>query len=166
MSLRPAPWPLFGTSAERRLDELGERRPHLRLLEGGASPRLERLSPRQRLVALVTTVGLVLFAVVFFHVVLSQGQFKLEAMQNNISEQQDQYSRMRLQVAELESPARIKAEAQNRLGMVRPQMITALSPADGDVPTVAVTPPLAQSELGSDLDNWSGIKPHLSPVTK
>ncbi len=167
MSLRPAPWPLFGTAGTRRAEEFEHtRRPQLRLVEGGNAPRLERLSARQRLVCLVALVGLILFAVVAFHVVLSQGQFRIEAMRDKIEAEQDEYSRMRLQVAQLESPARIKNEAQTRLGMVRPDRVRALAPAQGDLPAGVVTPPRAQSELGSDLASWSEIKPHLSPTTK
>ena len=123
MSQRVAPWPLFNPGG-RRTDEIdetqsGPKRPELKLVKGGAAPRLERMTPRVRLVSLMVMVAVVLFAVVMCHVLLSQGQFRLEALQKQANEQQDTYEKLRLQVAELESPARITNEAQTRLSWRR-----------------------------------------------
>jgi cell division protein FtsL len=70
-----------------------------------------------------------LFALVAFHVVVTQAQFRLDKMDARAANEQARYQRLRLQVAELESPDRIVAAAQERLGMVPPPGVTYLSPA-------------------------------------
>lgn len=168
MSLRPAPWPLFGNGNARRAGEPGApSKPDLRLVKGGGAPRLERLSPRARLVSLVAMVGIVLFAVVAFHVVLSQGQFQLEKLEAKADDEQDRYSRLRLQVAELESPARITTEARDRLGMVPPKNVTPVAPKAGDMPNAPVSHSgTASPPTTRDIGDWGSVKPHLASTTK
>jgi len=166
MSQRVAPWPLFNPGG-RRTDEIdetqsGPKRPELKLVKGGAAPRLERMTPRVRLVSLMVMVAVVLFAVVMCHVLLSQGQFRLEALQKQANEQQDTYEKLRLQVAELESPARITNEAQTRLGMIIPEKITPVAPNADDIASGAETVvPTSPASTGDDLDNWAEVKPYL-----
>ena len=186
MSLRPAPWPLFGGASGRRPQpdvDVREERPDLKLVEGGRPARLSHLNPRRRALVWIATVGAAFFAVVAFHVTLSQGQFKLEAMKVKAEAEQDQYARLRLRVADLESPARITNEARSRLGMVNPPETTALVAKEADLPLAPIAgsdrqtgfsllSPGMQSpsgEAGSvagDLDNWVNLKPHLSSVGK
>jgi cell division protein FtsL len=78
-----------------------------------------------------------LFALVAFHVVVTQAQFRLDKMDARAARQEARYQRLRLQVAQLESPDRIVATAQERLGMVPPPGVTYLSPAGATTdPTV------------------------------
>ena len=95
------------------------------------SPRARRR--RTRWIAAATGLLLCagLFGVVAFHVVLTQGQFRLDQLDNRVTQQQSEYDRLRLQVATLESPARIVAVAQERLGMVPPPSVRYLSPTNG-----------------------------------
>ena len=168
MSLRP------GFSVGRVPASTPPQKPNLKLVEGSESARLERLSSRARLFALVTMVAVVLFGVVAFHVVLSQGQVRLEQMQRDAASAQGQYERIRLQVAQLESPSRITAEAQNRLGMVRPEKVTPVAPAISDMPpgvTSAVGPERktngrAAPSTDTDAGDWEKIKPHLNSFAK
>ena len=113
---RPAPAPL--------------RRPPLRVV----GPRELGPRARRRRVRLVTVgagalVSALLFGLVAFHVLIAQSQLQLGRMETQTSDAQARYDRLRLQVAQLSSPARIVAAAQERLGMVPPPGITYLSPA-------------------------------------
>ncbi len=169
MSQRLAPWPMFNSGGARRSEEESgaPTRPKLKVLEGGNSPRLERLTPRHRLIALISMVAVVLFGVVSFHVLLSQGQYNLEKMQAQADQQQDQYERLRLQVAQLESPARITSEAQNRLGMVIPERVTPVVPKPEDITPGSQTTARTSDDSGpGSLDTWSGVKPYLASPTQ
>jgi cell division protein FtsL len=69
-----------------------------------------------------------LFGVVAFHVLLTQGQLQLQHLQDRDAAVLARNQQLRLQVAELESPTRIVAAAQ-QLGMVPPATVTYLSPS-------------------------------------
>ena len=104
-----------------------------------------------------------MFLLVASHVVLTQGQFRLQAIQQQAAEQEARYERLRLEVARLESPERIVAVAQQRLGMVPPPGVKYLSP------TGAATRPAASSSLpGRQLasspsaSDWSAVKRRLA----
>jgi cell division protein FtsL len=121
--------------------------------------------------------GITVFGVVVAHVLLIQGQFELDSLQRASTAKQAEYDRLRLQVAELESPNRIVATAQERLGMVSPPTITYLAPSP-DVVIAAATPATPATpardvsaphanrkhEAASTAPpvNWSTVKPHLS----
>jgi cell division protein FtsL len=111
-------------------------------------------------------VGVVLFGVVAFHVLLSQGQFQLERLQAKADTQQTQYEKLRLQVAQLESPERITNEAQNRLGMVPADKVTPVTPSAADMAkgtdNNAVSAGPAAPPTTDDPGDWAKVKPHLS----
>ena len=140
----------------------GESRPQLRVLR----PEEAAEADRRKLVRLVAGTGvavaaLCLFAVVVFHVVLTQNQFRLDALQDQALERQAEYDRLRLEVAQLESPDRIVADAQVRLGMVPAPSITYLTPAVEDTP--GGTPPAADDHPSAESGtSWSVVKPHLA----
>jgi cell division protein FtsL len=95
--------------------------------------RVVRPAPRRRRARLLTVlVSIVvmasLFGLVASHVLLTQGQFRLDRLRSRAAAEQARYERLRLQVAELESPSRVVATAQERLGMVPPPTVTYLSP--------------------------------------
>jgi hypothetical protein len=129
--------------------------------EPGADLRLvapgdrARWSPRRRrrLVALlcVAAVGVGLFALVASHVVLTQGQFRLDRLQSRAAAEQARYERLRLRVAELEAPSRVVAAAQERL-------VTYLSPSAG-APGPARDWGRGEAAAG---DDWSRVKPELA----
>lgn len=107
---------------------------------------------------LVVVVAVALFGLVASHVALTQGQFRLEKIRTKAGAEQDRYERLRLQVAELESPGRIVAAAQERLGMVPPATIKYLEP---------IGPAGMGSVSGSDpggtaTDDWSTVKRQLA----
>lgn len=88
-----------------------------------------RARARRLLAAAGMVVALGLFGVVIAHVMLMQGQFELQQLQQRSAESQAEYDRLRLQVSELESPDRIVEVAQVKLGMVAPRTITYLAPS-------------------------------------
>ena len=139
--------PGAGSGADLRVVGPGERR---------------RWSPRRRgrvlaLVA-VAAVGVGLFALVASHVVLTQSQFRLDRLHAAAAAEQARYERLRLQVAQLEAPARVVAAAQERLGMVPPPGVTYLSPR-GPVAGAAADWGPDEAAAGED---WSRVKPELA----
>lgn len=143
-------------------EEPARARPELRVLE----PRTGMTeAEKARLVRLLVAIGasvaaLCVFGVVVFHVVLTQNQFRLDALQAQALERQADYDRLRLKVAELESPERIVADAQQRLGMVPAPKVIYLTPTIEE-PTGTAAPPPTTDDLAAG-SNWSVVKPHLA----
>jgi cell division protein FtsL len=177
VSARPAPTPVFGAQAraqERaRRAKVEAKRPKLELVKEREPGRLRiwASSPRAKLFAWFTFAAGLLFALVAFHVVLTQGQFKLQKLETRANQEQAQYERNRLQVAQLESPARITDEAV-RLGMVPADKVTPVTPSAGELPRtanggVAATgsePFAPDQSIADDPGAWTAVKPHLSPL--
>jgi cell division protein FtsL len=143
-------------------------RPNLRVLrDGEGATEAERARLVRVAVVLATAVGaLCLFGVVVFHVLLTQNQFRLDKLQEESIERQAEYDRLRLQVAELESPDRIVAAAQN-LGMVTPPKVTYLAPTVEETPaadddTRAARLAAAREAASAGETSWSTVKPHLA----
>lgn len=143
---------------------------HLRVVD---PQRRTRRAARARLRLLVVGVCLVvvgsLFGVVAFHALLVSGQTSLDRLNRAVAEEEARYQQLRLEVAGLESPGRIMAAAQERLGMVPPPEVTYLSPSGavaGELamsgPDVAGADDNEASETGSgSLRPWATVKPYL-----
>ena len=136
-------------------------RPDLRVVREEELREAERARLVRQLVAAAAVIAaLCLFGVVVFHVLLTQNQFRLDKLQEQSLERQAEYDRLRLQVAELESPDRIIAAAQ-ALGMVSPPKVTYLAPTieepGGDPDSPALT-----ADAGGGESSWSTVKPHLA----
>ena len=88
---------------------------------------------RRRLLVLGTIVLIVVtvFGLVASHVVLVQGQVRLQALQQEAARTKADADRLRLDVAGLEAPDRIVDEATRRLGMTQPDGVTYLTPGAG-----------------------------------
>jgi cell division protein FtsL len=99
-----------------------------------------------------------LFGVVVCHAVLVSGQVGVDGLQQQVAEEQSRYQALRLEVAELEAPGRIVAEAQGRLGMVSPPEITYLTPvSDPGAPA-----PVDEAPEGTGASApWAAVKPLL-----
>jgi cell division protein FtsL len=115
--------------AERQDRE--EQRRHLRLVQNQARRRAGR---RRLLVVLgIASVAAVCLSLVGLHVLIAENQFTLDNLQQNAATEQAKYEKLRLQVAELEAPARIVSQAEGRLRMVQPASITYLpAPTSAD----------------------------------
>lgn len=126
-----------------------------------------RTAPRSRRRTRILTVGVLvvmatcLLSLTAFHVKLAEGQFELRRLQAEAAEQQARYERLRLQVAELESPARIVASAQERLGMVPPPGVTYLSPSGPVADRPGRRAAQGRREAAA-VDEWSDVKRNLT----
>jgi cell division protein FtsL len=103
-----------------------------------------------------------MFLLVASHVLLTQGQFRLQALQRQADEQQARYERLRLEVARLESPERIVAVAQQRLGMVPPPGVKYLSPTGAATRTAPATGAGRQLASSPSASDWSAVKRRLA----
>jgi cell division protein FtsL len=117
------------TAPARRPAEIDVPR-RLRVVPDGAlSPRAKRRRARLLVAAVAMAIAAALFGAVFFHVLLTQGQLQLNRIQTSGAAERARNERLRLEVAELQSPERIVAAAQQQLGMVPPASVTYLSPS-------------------------------------
>ena len=147
--------------APARPDGVSPARPDLRVVRAEELAEAERARlVRQLAVAAAVIAALCLFGVVVFHVLLTQNQFRLDKLQEESIERQAEYDRLRLQVAELESPDRIIAAAQ-ALGMVSPPKVTYLAPTIEE-PGETETPALTPDQTSGGESSWSTVKPHLA----
>lgn len=170
------------SSAPERQDKEEQRR-HLRLVENQARRRAGR---RRLLVILgIATAAVVCLALVALHVLIAENQFRLDRLQQQAATEQASYEKLRLQVAQLEAPARIVSQAEGQLGMVQPASVTYLpatttppvtptgkgekgttaatasSPQAQDAPSV--DPPAAGTVAAPPGDSdWPSVKPYLS----
>jgi cell division protein FtsL len=159
--------PLRVTAPSRRAGEpararKAEQRPALKVV-----PR----QVRRRRAGVVLTLGVAtLFALmlglVAFQARIAQDQLRLDRVETELREAESQFARLRLEVARLESPDRIVAEAE-ALGLERPSpdQITYLAPSPAAaVEVLAAGGPLAErGPAGTgDVEEWSTLKPLLS----
>jgi cell division protein FtsL len=163
------PAPRSRSTAPRRPPAAAHRgrpqRPQLRVVEDRP---LSRRARRRRTRVVVTVAAVLatacLLGVAIFHAVLISGQIRLDELEARVAEEQASYQRSRLEVARLESPQRVVAVAQERLGMVPPGEITYLSPSLDAAGEVAAAAPVdgAPDERGrSHPQAWATIKPYL-----
>jgi cell division protein FtsL len=108
--------------AQPERQEPEEIRRHLRLVDREARRRANR---RHIVVsAAIAGVAVVFLALVTMHVLIAENQFRLDQLQQQASVQQERYEKLRLEVAELEAPARIVSAAEGPLGMRQPASVT------------------------------------------
>jgi cell division protein FtsL len=162
-----------GSAPDRRPGDHPEGGRHLRVVEKPArSPAQRRRLARAILLGGVGLAVSVAFALVYLHVVLAQRQFKLDSLNSRVQQEQVAYQKLRLRVAELNSPQHIIATAEGQLGMVQPAGVTYLTPptADGgSASTGGSEPSLTRSNPSSpatgaplgDAD-WPRIKSQLA----
>lgn len=108
---------------------VGEGVRHLRVVE----PRKLTPAERRRRARLligggISVLVMVVFGLVYTHVVLAQRQFAIDRLNSSVQNQQAQYQALRLQVAQLGSPQNIIATAEGQLGMVPPASVSYLTP--------------------------------------
>ena len=117
-------------------------RPDLRVVDRAARPASRALMRVVTVLAgLLATAGL--FLVVCLHVLLTQGQADLDSLRARAEAESARNRRLRVQVAELESPSRIVSAARERLGMVPPVTVVYLPAADPTRPL----PPVSSEPL-------------------
>lgn len=141
----------------RRRDETPAE--HLRVVRGREiTPAVAQRRARLIVGTAVAMAAMAFFGVVAAHVAITQRQFQLEQLQRQGSELQADYDRLRLEVAELESPARIVAAAQE-LGLEQPDEVTYLTPEAS-----SFGQPIADDGAieGRTTTSWQLVKPHLA----
>jgi cell division protein FtsL len=146
-----------------------ERPNHLRVVAPSDRVRRRRLTPGA---AVLLTAGLfaTLLAVAVAHTVLAQGQVRLDELDSQLVEEQARYQELRTKVAELESPTRIVAAA-NEMGMVIPDdlqylqppatEVSTVGPATGDDNEPAADPTVGANDLNDPGHTWADVKPLL-----
>jgi cell division protein FtsB len=171
-AVRVAP---VGAGAPRPDPGAQQDRPHLHIVP---PPRRLRLSRRLVVAALSAGFAGLLMALVALHVLIAQEQFRLNNLQSTAASGQASYEKLRLAVAELESPARIVSVAEGRLGMRQPGSVTYLPPlrastrsggswtkltgSTGAAPQAPASgSPGTQAAPSGDAD-WPAVKPYLS----
>lgn len=97
------------------------------------SPDLAVVKARHRSLGVTTVVVVVLaifvlFGVVGFQALIVRNQNDLDQLTSRVHEEQLVNQRLRLQVAELRSPDRIRFAALATLGMIQPAEVTYLEP--------------------------------------
>jgi cell division protein FtsL len=138
-----------------------QQRPRLRVVTPDYVPaRVQRRRARLLAVAVSLLVGLGLLGIACLHVVLTQGQFELDRINARAEQEQQRFEQLRLEVAELESPERVVAAAQERLGMVPPPGVTYLTPSGPAAEQREATP--APKSASGPPTSWAEVKPHLS----
>lgn len=94
-----------------------DRSRHLRVVRPARPGLGLRLSPRAGVV-LTVLAFVALFAVAVSHALLIENQATVDELDKDVAAAQARYEELRLEVAELQSPERIRTEATERLGMV------------------------------------------------
>lgn len=144
-------------------------RAHLRLVDSEGLAAWAFRCRTRLLVGVAAGAAVLVFGLVSFHVVLSQGQLGLDRLEAQVAKEQTQYQRLRLHVAELEAPDRVVTVAQDRLGMVpAPEVVYLTSRATPSEPSErtgsqAVTHD--DSDRSPDVDHsraWAVVKAALA----
>ncbi len=94
------------------------------------SARLRRLRRRALIVLGVATALALVFGLVLVHVQLTAGELRLSSLRNRADAARVENLKLRLRIAQLESPARITSAAQ-RLGMVQAPSISDITATPG-----------------------------------
>jgi cell division protein FtsL len=149
-------------------EEPGEPARHLRVVPTpNRSPAQRRRRARAMLLAVAGVTAMVAFGLVYLHVVLAQRQFALDRLTAQVQAESTTYQDLRLQVAQLRSPAHIISTAEGRLGMIQPASVTYLTPTttitgarSAAIGSSATSGSSAQAPAG-DAD-WPQIKSQLA----
>ena len=158
---------LAPASAPSRRAPRPESDTRLRLVDDRAvSPSVARRRRRLLVAAAALLACAALFGLAAFQAVLVSNQAELDRLADQADEEQARFQRLRLEVAQLESPERIVAVAQERLGMVPAAGVTYLSPSgvvSGEIEAAAATADgVAADEGGGDGRSWATVKPYLN----
>lgn len=129
-------------------------RDHLRVVAPDERPR-RRLTPAAGAV-LTALLFAVLFALAGAHSLLAQGQVRLDDLDSQLTTEQTRYQALRKEVAEMESPQRIVAAAEER-GMVTPEDLVYLQPMASNGSETGSDAPVTRPASSA----WTTIKPLL-----
>lgn len=133
---------VLGALAAALPERVGGRRP---TDQGPGLKVVEPTRRRRRNWQVGTVAGLVLFVALFLiagaQTLIVQQQGHLDGLNDKIDTAEQESERLRVEVAELQSPERIESEAETRLGMVRASTPVYLLPRIDDDARAADVPP-------------------------
>ena len=122
------------------------------------SARTRRLTRRALVVVAILATLSAPFALVLVHVELTANQLRLTSLQTRGDLAQKDYEKLRLQVAQLESPTRVVATAE-QLGMVTPTTIHYVTASPNSaVPGAAPVMTSVQPQASPGVDGWATAK--------
>lgn len=149
-------------SAPNRRPFPGQRSPrHLAIVENPTRRRSGVVRARLLLGGGAVLAVMVAFALVYLHVVTAQRQFRLDSLSAHVAKQEATYSRLRLQVAQLDSPQQIIATAEGKLGMLQPSSVIYLSPS---VPLPAGATGTGAGGIRSGVTDSGALSPAVAPA--
>lgn len=128
---------------------------HLEVVRPGRAGLRLRLSPRAGVLLTICAFA-ALFAVAVSHALLIERQARVDDLDARVAEQQARYEELSLEVAQLDSPDRIRREAIEELGMVPAGETVWLTP-DEPAPAAEDPPP----DEGSPNTSAARVKPYL-----
>lgn len=164
MSIVDAPTRTYPTRGGHALAAAPQRRAEPRQRPSEAAGHLRVVTPAERVrrrltpkvgVVLTGLVFVSLFAVAVAQTLLVQRQIRLDGLDQQLTTEQARYRELRNQVAQMESPERVVAAAQ-QLGMVAPDDLVYLQP-DADVHGSTD----GASGAVPSASDWSAMKPLL-----
>jgi cell division protein FtsL len=133
-------------------------RPPLEVVPAGSpSPRWRRLRRRLLGIAGIILALTTLFGLVLVHVELTTRELRLTRLQAQAQQAQEHNLKLRLQVSQLESPARIVATAK-QLGLVPAPSITYLPGAAGVAGATAATGAAGAASATASGTDQSGVQ--------
>lgn len=134
------------------------RRRALSVVQSGDKTAVRGNAARTLFLSTVVFLFLGLFGLVSLHVLLSQSQFRLDELEEKTAKEEARYRRLRLQVAELESPETIVKAAREELGMVEPDSVSYLVPAVETATTQDASSGAPGDEQAMQAEEWRNIK--------
>lgn len=109
------------------------RRAHLTVVDAPPEPRRRSRGPAVAIAAGLVIVFLALFGLVAFHTVLVQNQSQIDELDERLAAEREVIEQARLEIAELEAPERVIAEAE-ALGLIAPDEVVMLDAVELDSP--------------------------------
>jgi hypothetical protein len=105
----------------------------------------------------------IMFGLVAFQAKIAADQQRLDHVDQQLSDAQATYERLRLAVAQLESPQAVISTAEGK-GMVVPEKVTYVTPSLADVLAVALAEgrgaaPSTGTPTADTTSGWAAVKP-------
>ena len=149
-----------GHEAEQVPDGTEKRRANLRIV-----PRLRRRRAGAVAVAVCVAVFGVMLGLVAFQAKIAADQQRLDKVEQDTGRAQTEYERLRVIVAQLESPYNVISSAEAN-GMVLPDKVTYVTPSVGDVAAVTSASGRVPADPNApkapdSTSAWESVKPYV-----